>query len=263
MTATNLTAFAQNSPVVDVKTTLGDFKVLLYDDTPVHRDNFIKNVENGVYDGVLFHRVIKDFMVQAGDPTSKTAGPDAMLGAGDLGTTLPAEIVYPTHYHKYGALAAARTNNPEKRSSDCQFYIVTGRKFPAASLGDRVLQSVRNAYIENKVKENDAELRKIYQEQGRDSVNAIIEKYIHEAESAVTEAPKEILETYSTVGGTPHLDGEYTVFGEVLEGMDVIDKIQNVETGEADRPVQDVRIISMKVEKQGASEVPEPLKYKK
>ncbi len=122
-------------PVVDIRTSLGDIKVRLYDDTPKHRDNFLKLVREGFYDGVLFHRVIKDFMIQTGDPSSRTADSTAMLGAGDPGYTIEAEIAYPRHYHKRGALAAARTGdqvNPERRSSGSQFYIVTGEKVAAA-----------------------------------------------------------------------------------------------------------------------------------
>ena len=124
-------------PVVDIRTSLGDIKVRLYDDTPKHRDNFLKLVREGFYDGVLFHRVIKDFMIQTGDPSSRTADSTAMLGAGDPGYTIEAEIAYPRHYHKRGALAAARTGdqvNPERRSSGSQFYIVTGEKAAAARM---------------------------------------------------------------------------------------------------------------------------------
>lgn len=189
-------------PVVDIHTTLGDIKVKLYDDTPAHRDNFLKLVNDGFYDGVLFHRVIKDFMVQTGDPESKNAPADARLGSGNPGYTIEAEIKYPKHFHKYGALAAARTSdyvNPERRSSGSQFYIVTGNKYDASQIPAGF--------------------------------------------------PEEIAKAYTTVGGTPHLDGQYTVFGEVLEGMDTVEKIQNVATGRDDRPLEDVKIISATVEK--------------
>lgn len=248
MAANTVNAQNNDGVIVDVKTSLGDIKILLYNDTPIHRDNFVKNVKDSVYNGTIFHRVIKDFMVQGGDPKSKDATANAMLGAGDLGTTLPAEIVYPKHFHKYGALAAARTNNPQKRSSDCQFYIVTGQKFTEQSISKRVLDTVRKGFIQEQMKERDAELRKIYKEQGRDSVNVEIEKIIKAATEAIPAASQNIIEAYSTLGGTPHLDLEYTVYGEVLEGMDVVEKIQNVETSGADRPVEDVRIISMKLE---------------
>lgn len=243
------------SPIIDVKTTLGEFRLKLYDDTPLHRDNFLKLVKEGYYDGMTFHRVIKDFMVQGGDPLSKDSIAGAPLGSGGPGYTIPAEIKYPAHYHKYGALAAARSNNPEKRSSGSQFYIVTGKKYPAEAIEERVRTSLVRSYVTERIRENLDSLKRLHLEGGDAASDAAIGKFVEEAEAAYTTLPAEILETYSTVGGTPHLDGEYTVFGEVVSGMDVVEKIQNEATDSSDCPVADVRILSMKVEKQAEDAV--------
>ena len=250
------TAFVQAEPVVDIHTTLGDIKVKLYDDTPIHRDNFLKLVREGYYDGVLFHRVIKDFMIQTGDPGSKTADSTAMLGGGDPSYTLEAEIRYPAHYHKRGALAAARTAdqvNPERRSSGSQFYIVTGEKQSERALdmmAQRANHERKQAYFNNLAKENIDSIRQLQKAGDREGLEALRLSLAEKTEAAVKDEPipEELRQTYINEGGTPHLDGQYTVFGEVIEGMDVVDKIQNVETGRADRPRQDVRVISMKVE---------------
>lgn len=242
--------------IVDIKTTLGDIKVLLYDDTPIHRDNFLKLVGEKYYDGVLFHRVIKDFMVQTGDPNSKTADANTMLGGGDPSYTLEAEILYPTHFHKYGALAAARTGdqvNPERRSSGSQFYIVTGEKQSARTLdmmAQRATDQKRQAYFNKLRLENKDQIRTLMQNKDSVALESLRLDLIKKTEAAVPveSMPDNIKETYITQGGTPHLDGQYTVFGEVIEGMDVVEKIQNVETGKADRPKEDVRIITMTIE---------------
>lgn len=243
-------------PVVDIATTLGDIKVKLYDDTPVHRDNFLKLVKEGYYDGVLFHRVIKDFMVQTGDPDSKTADSTARLGSGNPGYTLEAEIDYPKHFHKYGALAAARTGdqvNPERRSSGSQFYIVTGEKFSRSDverMSRQAIGSKLQAYFNRLAGEHRDQIRQLQESGDKEGLEALRQKLIEETEKNVpTEVPEEIIEAYTTVGGTPHLDGQYTVFGEVLEGMDVVEKIQNAATGRDDRPVEDIRILSTKIEK--------------
>ena len=152
----------QPDPVVEIKTTLGDIKVRLYNDTPLHRDNFLKLVGEGFYDGVLFHRVIDGFMVQTGDPDSREAAKGAQLGGGDPGYTIEAEIDYPRHYHKYGALAAARTGdnvNPERRSSGSQFYIVTGATVSEQELEARHMRGAEmrmQAYFQGLVRENGA-----------------------------------------------------------------------------------------------------------
>ena len=243
-------------PVVDIQTSLGDIKVKLYDDTPIHRDNFLKLVNEGYYDGVLFHRVIKDFMVQTGDPDSKDAVPGQRLGAGSPDYTLEAEIDYPKHFHKYGALAAARTGdavNPERRSSGSQFYIVTGEKYSAedvARMAERSAMPRKQAYFNELVKQNEAKIKELQAAEDREGLEALRLQLVEEVEKNVkSELPEEVVEAYTTVGGTPHLDGQYTVFGEVLEGMDVVEKIQNAPTGRDDRPEEDIRIISMKVEK--------------
>lgn len=235
---------------VEVKTTLGDFTVLLYGDTPGHRDNFLKHVNENFYDCLLFHRVIEGFMVQAGDPDSKNAVPGQMLGSGDPGYTLPAEIVYPKHFHKRGALAAARTGdqvNPERRSSGSQFYVVTGEKLTEQQMKDMQISMAFNEIAQQHMDQ----VRALMQAQDReglqklqDQVEAEAKKMVDEGKSPVT---AEMIEAYTTVGGTPHLDGQYTVFGEVISGMDTIDKIEKVRTGQADRPIEDVRILSMKV----------------
>ncbi len=245
-----------NSVVVDITTTLGDIKVLLYGDTPKHRDNFVKLVNEGFYNGVLFHRVINEFMVQTGD---KTAAPGQMLGSGDPGYTLEAEFVYPKHFHKRGALAAARTGdeaNPERRSSGSQFYIVTGKAYNEGQLDqmEKQMQMMQQQDIFNKLvaerRDTVMALRRNRDQAGlqklQEELIAITEKQA--AENPVKMTPEQ-RQAYTTVGGTPHLDGAYTVFGEVLEGMDVVDKIQKVETGAADRPVEDVKIIKMSIEK--------------
>lgn len=244
-------------PIVDIKTTLGEIKVKLYDDTPIHRDNFLKLVKEGYYDGVLFHRVIKDFMVQTGDPDSKTADSTTMLGSGDPSYTLEAEINYPVHYHKYGALAAARTGdqvNPERRSSGSQFYIVTGEKQNPRTLDmmtERANHERKQQYFNGLAKQHMDEIRALQTAGDREGLETLRKSLAQQTEEAVKDEPmpEEIRETYINKGGTPHLDGQYTVFGEVIEGMDVVEKIQNVATGRADRPIDDVRVISMKVEK--------------
>ena len=210
---TSAMAFSQSTKVL-IETTKGNITVVLYDDTPLHRDNFVKLAESGFYEGLLFHRVIKNFMIQGGDPMSKDAAPNARLGNGDPGYTIPAEIVYPKHFHKKGALAAARTGdnvNPERRSSGSQFYIVQGQP-----------------YTDMKLDQYEKALGRTFTTKERDA--------------------------YATIGGTPHLDNQYTVFGEVVEGLGVVDKIAAVETGVADRPVEDVKIIKMTVLKEDANE---------
>lgn len=181
---------------VKISTSQGDMVVKLYDETPAHRDNFLKLAEEGFFDGTLFHRVIKGFMIQGGDPDSKNAKPDARLGTGGPGYTLPAEFLE-NKFHKKGALSAARlgdNRNPKKESSGSQFYVVQGKTYL-----DEQLDAMQIT---------DPERRKVYKE----------------------------------IGGTPHLDGSYTVFGEVIQGLDVIDKIAAVKTRPGDRPMQDVKM---------------------
>ncbi len=246
---------ASAGPVAVISTSMGDIKVKLYDDTPQHRDNFLKLAREGFYDGVLFHRVIKDFMVQTGDPDSKDAVPGAMLGAGDPGYTIPAEIVYPRHYHKYGALAAARTGdqvNPERRSSGSQFYIVTGRKVPARQLEmleSRGANQARQDYFRKLCKEHYAEIDSLRKAGLKDELEVLRQTLIArtEADVKVDSLPAQLKEDYITIGGTPHLDGQYTVFGEVLEGMDVVEKIQNAATDGSDRPVEDIKVLKVTV----------------
>lgn len=242
--------------IVDIETTLGPIKILLYDDTPKHRDNFVKLAKEGYYDGVLFHRVIKDFMVQTGDPDSKTATPGQMLGSGSPNYTIEAEILYPKHYHKYGALAAARTGdqvNPERRSSGSQFYIVTGRKVSPGQMNQmkqQVINSQLQNYFQGLVKEHKDEIMALQQADDKDGLEALRQKLIAQTESECkpdTITP-EMEKAYIEKGGTPHLDGQYTVFGEVLSGMETVEKIQNSETGAADRPKEDIKILSVKVE---------------
>lgn len=200
---------------VSISTTMGDIVVALYNETPKHRDNFVKLVNSGYYDGLLFHRVIEDFMIQGGDPDSRSAEPGKLLGKGGPGYTIPAEICFPIRFHKRGALAAAREGddvNPEMRSSGSQFYIVWGKQLSPSQTD---------------------ELRESWNEQ---------------TEGQFT-LPDSVAETYETLGGTPHLDGAYTVFGEVVSGLDVVKKIQGVITDKHDRPKTDVRIIKAQVVK--------------
>lgn len=242
-------------PVVEIKTSKGDIIVKLYNDTPLHRDNFLKLVKDGFYEGLLFHRVINNFMVQAGDPDSKDAAPGRQLGAGNPGYTIEAEIDYPNHYHKYGALAAARTGdaaNPERRSSGSQFYIVTGQKVPASqlqSLASRSVMPQRQAML-NRLAASYADSIRAMQAAGdREGLMNLQNELIARVEKEIPDQPldEKVAADYTTVGGAPHLDGQYTVFGEVLKGMDVVEKIQNVETDRNDRPVEDIKILSVKI----------------
>lgn len=206
----SLFSFAQKAPktsLILISTSFGDIKISLYNETPKHRDNFIKLVKEGTLDGTLFHRVIKDFMIQGGDPDSKNAVAGTTLGEGGLGYTIPAEFV-PTLIHKKGVLAAAREGdavNPEKASSSCQFYLVQGRKFTREEI-DKMLKG-KNARRDAKITYTDEQYK-----------------------------------TYETIGGTPHLDMDYTVFGEVIEGLDVIDKIAEVKKDKRDRPLEDIKM---------------------
>ncbi|MDY4890809.1 MAG: peptidylprolyl isomerase [Prevotella sp.] len=194
--------------VVMMQTTAGNIRIELYNETPLHRDNFVRLVNEHFYDSLLFHRVIKSFMIQAGDPVSRHAQPGVFLGDSTLNYTIPAEIRTPQIYHKRGAVAMAREPdevNPEQKSSSCQFYIVWGKRFSSQAI-ERVQERLDT--IKGGIKLTD-----------------------------------EMISTYRKTGGTPHLDGTYTVFGEVTEGLDVIERIQAVMTDDDDRPVEDQRIL--------------------
>lgn len=250
----------QNKPgdvLVEIKTTEGDLTVRLFGDTPRHRDNFVKLAKEGYYNGVLFHRVINEFMVQTGDPDSKTAPAGKMLGSGGPGYDIEAEIVYPTHFHKRGALAAARQGdqvNPERRSSGSQFYIVTGKAYNDSTLNqmERQLQMMQKQNIFNDLaREHRDSIMTLRRNRDQAGLQALQDELVAITEKKAAEAPARLTaeqrEAYTTTGGTPHLDNQYTVFGEVVDGMDVIDKIEKVETDSHDRPLKDVKILSMRV----------------
>lgn len=200
---------AQERAQVLLETTEGNICIALYNETPRHRDNFLKLVDEHFYDSLLFHRVIRGFMIQGGDPDSRHAEPGAELGEGDLKYTIEPEFRLPDIYHRRGVVAAAREGddvNPGRRSSACQFYIVCAKTLSSAAISQVQLRL--------------------------DTLTA----------GQVKLTPEQIY-TYRHVGGTPHLDGQYTVFGEVTEGMDVVDRIQRKDTDDNDRPVYDVRIL--------------------
>ncbi len=244
---------------VVMHTTLGDITLKLYNETPKHRDNFLKLVNDGTYNGLLFHRVIKEFMVQGGDVTSKDAPMNKQLGAGDLGYTVPAEFVYPKYFHKKGALCAARTGdevNPEKASSASQFYIVTGKKYSDSELKQMEKQ------LENRLKqsifarlqaENKSKIMELYRSGDKAELailrDTLIGKTELEAEKRKDEAKltEEQKEIYKTVGGVPFLDNQYTVYGEVVDGIEVVEKIEKSKTNRQDRPTENISIISVEV----------------
>ena len=235
---------------VKIQTTLGDIVVRLYDETPIHRDNFMKLVKEGYYDGTLFHRVIKDFMIQGGDSDSKGAPAGMPLGVGGPDYTLEAEIKDGL-FHKRGALAAARQGdqvNPERRSSGSQFYIVWGQVYNEGQLRQfsQQMKMQRMQDVFNKLaSEHRDEIMQMRRERNRAGLQELQDKLAVEAESKVSGFPgltEEQKKVYSTLGGTPHLDGQYTVFGEVEEGLDIVEIIQNSATGQGDRPVDDIEM---------------------
>ena len=250
----------ETEKTVEITTSYGVIKLKLYNETPLHRDNFIKLIKEGTYNGTLFHRVINEFMIQGGDPNSVGAPADAQLGNGGPGYTIPAEF-NSRFIHKKGSLAAARQSdnvNPEKRSSGSQFYIVQGRKYSASDM-ERLQQ--RNIQVKKQELMNDffqkaensaylvrlTEIKKAQDQEAMNSLIKEIEPIINmEYEKTPTEYTAEQLKAYEEIGGTPHLDGGYTVFGEVIQGLDVIDLIAAVATQPGDRPVTDIKV-TMKV----------------
>ena len=239
------------TPQVRISTNYGDIVVRLYDETPEHRDNFLKLAREGYYDGTLFHRVIKDFMIQGGDPDSKGAPAGKHLGAGGPEYTLPAEFVYPQYYHKRGVLSAARQGdqvNPERRSSGSQFYIVWGKKYSEAELKQmaKQLDGQRGQQIFNELAAQHRDsIQAMYKNGDRKGLMELQNRLAAETDKLLEATPgftftPEQTKDYTTIGGTPFLDNQYTVFGEVVEGLDIVEKIQSVATGSADRPKEDV-----------------------
>ncbi len=245
-----------------LQTTAGDIRIRLFNDTPRHRDNFIKNVKAGLYDGVSFHRVIRYFMIQTGDPNTR-AGHEQELAAAEadtagLGDTISAEIVYPKYYHKRGMIGAARQGddiNPTKASDAYQFYIVTGRFQDELVLANYESQRKRlmvDTRFAEKQQEHAAELDALRKARDFDKLSDALEELQYQAQTEVdnnpptpyTQAQKR---DYRAFGGAPWLDGAYTIFGEVVEGMKVVQTIEKTKTGEGDRPLKDLRIIKASI----------------
>ncbi len=238
--------------VVSIKTEFGEIKVKLYDETPLHKANFLKLVKEGFYNDLLFHRVINHFMIQGGDPDSKDAEAGKRLGGGSLGYTIPAEFVS-KYYHKKGALAAARKggpSNPEKESSASQYYIVQGGIFSMEKLDS--MEMIKNSRIKSDLQKkmfqdatsqinefrgnNDQAGFNVFVVELREKVDSIFDA---DLKFSFTEEQRDV---YTTIGGYPSLDGDYTVFGEVVEGLDVLDKIAAVETDKRNRPIKDIKM---------------------
>lgn len=235
-----------------IETSMGDIKVKLYNDTPKHRDNFIKLAQAGVYDNILFHRVVKNFMIQTGDPAIKPQGIPLSVDTNDYRYTIPAEILYPKHFHKKGALAAARMGdsvNPEKASSGTQFYIVTGKVFTPGALMElysAIYQSRVDTLYEQLSHARMKDLFLLRKKGDTEQLQALKDSLLQEAESRIAANPPrpfndEQKKVYSTIGGSPHLDNEYTVFGEVIEGLQVAEAIEKVKTSK-ERPLQEIVI---------------------
>src|SRR5574344_534286 len=233
-----------------IETSLGNITIKLYNDTPQHRDNILKLAKEGFYNGTLFHRVIKEFMIQGGDPDSKNASAGQNLGAGDAGYTIPAEFV-PTHFHKKGTLAAARLGdnvNPKKDSSGCQFYIVTGKVYKPAELRKMeksINMGKENNVFEQLVRQNVDKIKDLRLARDQKGLMKLQEELIEEAQKLVAQSDPfkftpEQEEAYTTIGGTPFLDNEYTVYGEVVDGFEVIEAIEKVKTNKSDRPNEDI-----------------------
>jgi peptidylprolyl isomerase len=242
-----------NNTTVSINTTLGDIKIKLYDGTPLHRDNFIKLIKDNFYSGISFHRVIKDFMIQAGEPETKS-GSSAHFPDSIKTYTIQAEFSK-EYFHKKGALAAARQGseiNPEMRSSGTQFYIVQGVKFTDDDLNvaeQRINNTMKQDLFNKIIHEttdsvqlsgkplSEAEIQEI----------ASVKMFQYLSNNKDYKIPEEQRSIYKNIGGTPRLDGTYTVFGEVIEGLDIVDKIASVNTDINDKPLQDVKIIKMKI----------------
>ncbi|WP_369799073.1 peptidylprolyl isomerase [Dysgonomonas sp. BGC7] len=258
-----LTTMCSNKPkdpIVLIKTNYGNIKVRLYNKTPIHRDNFLKKAEEGFYKDLIFHRVIKDFMIQGGDLRTKNDA-DSLSEEKTIGDTISAEIKFPLYYHKRGALAAARwgdSENPTKASSISQFYIVTGELIFDEELNNlekKRFERLKQQIYNDIQSDNKEVIKTLYKEGNKEKITELRNEWqaqaIKEAESrkAETRYSESQREFYKTKGGTPFLDGEYTVFGEVIEGMDVVDKIQNVETNGRDKPIQKVVMDMVVLEK--------------
>lgn len=242
---------------VKISTSLGDIIVRLYDETPLHRDNFLKLAQEGYYNGTIFHRVIKDFMIQGGDPNSKDPQPGAQYGTGGPDYTIEAEIKSEL-IHKRGALAAARQGdevNPERRSSGSQFYIVWGKTYNQGQIGQLAKQmdmQAQQAIFNRLVAEHRNQIMQLRRDRDRDGLMELQNElesqtyalFKQQGSKGLTDAQKE---AYTTVGGTPHLDGQYTVFGEVEEGLDIVEKIQATATLPGDRPKEDIIVTQVEL----------------
>ncbi len=245
----------QEGSIVLITTDFGNIKLKLFDDTPKHRDNFVKLVAEGFYNDLLFHRVINNFMIQGGDPNSKNAEPNSMLGSGGPGYTVPAEIIS-THFHKKGVIAAARLGgpqNPAKNSSGSQFYIVMGKVFRPGELDTMEMamnKQKKELMFRTQLEAENEKLTAFKEKNDKAGFDIFISEIRARVDSVYSAGPqfslsKEQRDAYLTIGGYPSLDGEYTVFGEVIEGIEVIDKIAAVKTNSANRPLENVK---MKIE---------------
>ncbi|GAB7089071.1 peptidylprolyl isomerase [Marinifilum fragile] len=239
--------------IVEIETEYGDIKIKLYDETPLHRDNFVKLAHANYFDGTLFHRVIDGFMIQGGDPDSKAAKPGVRLGEGGPGYQIDAEF-NPALFHKRGVIAAAREGdavNPQKKSSGSQFYLAQGVVYTHGGLDTLLIKlndRVKNRIFENVQKDKATEIMKYQSEGDMDKVSELVDKIQIQVDSIFTtqqiKFSQSQIDAYTTVGGIPHLDGNYTVFGEVIEGIEFIDSIAKVKKDQFDRPLKDV---SMKI----------------
>jgi cyclophilin family peptidyl-prolyl cis-trans isomerase len=242
--------------LVEIVTEYGTIQLKLYNETPLHRDNFLKLVDEGFYTGLLFHRVIQSFMIQGGDPDSRNATPEQRLGSGDLGYTIPAEI-NPKFFHHRGVLAAARQGdqvNPEKKSSACQFYILQGKVFRPAELDTLLMKMEENrkaALMQAKMRAIEPELNKLSAEGHQGELMAKINA-IRDSVTNMKLAPlsfsQEQRKAYTTIGGYPSLDNNYTIFGEVIQGMEVVDAIARQQVNSMNRPLKDIRFTIKRAE---------------